>query len=155
MSEISNIDDKLKNSGVIITKKENPIVYVFILVASVVLGIFSTFIDNLQNLSLGLMFVAAVLAIIGLKGVVIPKRVLKYVPTNEKIVKKEYYYDNQERKEIEDCLKAKGFEMLKMLPQGKGSSLRVVLYTTASGSYSIAQLQHYVPYEYRPVYDAE
>lgn len=155
MSEILNIEDKLKSIEVIITKRKNPIVPVMILLLSVACGVYSMAAHNGENMGFGLLFIAIILAIIGLKGLVLPKKILKYMPTNEIITKKEFYYATGERKEVEDCLKAKGFEMLKCLPQGASSSLRVVLYTTGSGSYSIAQLQQYVPHEYIPVYDAE
>lgn len=155
MSEFVNIDDKLSNSKDIIAKRENPIVYVFILLASVATGIYSLMSQDGDNIAFGILFTAIVLALIGLKGVLLPRKVLKYAPTNERIVKQEYYYDGSERKEVEDCLKAKGFETLKLLPQGKGTTLRVILYTTISGSYTIGQLQNYVPYEYRPVLDVE
>ncbi|MEF9985888.1 MAG: hypothetical protein RSC28_01645 [Bacteroidales bacterium] len=155
MSEILNIDDRITSIEAIINKRENPIVYVFILLLAVASGIYSYTVDGNENIGLGLILAAVMLAVIGLKGLVLPKRILKYVPTGEKVIKKEYYYDSAERKEVEDCLKSKGFEMLKCLPQGKGTSLRVILYTTISGSYSFAQLQQYVPYEYKPVFDVE
>ncbi len=155
MSEILNIEDKLNNNKIIVRKKENPIIYVFILIVSVVLGIYSLGMHDNQNLGFTVLFLSVVFAVIGLKGLVIPRKIMKYSPTGEKLIKQEYYYDSGERKEVDDCLKNKGFQMLKVLPQGKGTGLRVILYTTSSGSFSVAQLQQYVPYEYKPVYDVE
>lgn len=155
MSEMLNIEERLHTNELVVNKKENPIIYVGILVASVALGVYSLFIGSGESTAFFVLFVAVVLAAIGLKGLFLPRKILKYGPTGEKLVKQEFYYDGGERKEVDDCLKSKGFEMLKLLPHGKGTTLRVILYSTASGSYSVAQLQQYVPYEYKPVYDVE
>lgn len=155
MSEILNIEEKLNSSTVVVRKKESPVVYIALLVVAVALGAYSLMAGSTENVSFALLFLSAVLALIGLKGVVIPRKLLKYAPTGESLNKQEFYYDNGERKEVEDCLRTKGFQMLKMLPQGKGTGLRVILYATSSGSYAVAQLQQYVPYEYKPVYDTE
>lgn len=155
MSEILNIEEKLNSSEVVIRKKESPVVYVALLVVAVALGAYSLMQGSPDNLNFALLFSSVIIALVGLKGVVIPRKLLKYAPTGESLNKQEYYYDSGERKEVEDCLRTKGFQMLKMLPQGKGTGLRVILYATSSGSYAVAQLQQYVPYEYKPVYDAE
>lgn len=154
MSEFLNIEDAVLSNKQVLKKKESPIIYALILALSIGVGIYSTKMDNNENLGFALLFLSIVLAIIALKGLLIPRKILIYTPTGEKIQKNEFYYDTNEKKEVYDCVRNKGFEMLNQLPKGKSNGIRVVYFKTHSNSFSLVQVHEYVPYEYVPTMEA-
>ena len=150
-----NIEDVIKSDELVAEVKEKPVVHTFILVAAAIMAYIATTFPESGNLGFAMTVVAVIVSLMGLKGIVWPKRYYKYKPTKEKIVRKEYYFDISQAPEVKKCIGAGNamlcMEMMEALPQTGKTSLRVIIYATASGSYLRSQMQKYVPYEYVPM----
>lgn len=149
------IEDIIKTDTLVSEIKEKPLVSTFILISSVVLGYLSVTFPENENLGFGMMVLSVVVALMGLKGVVWPKKHLEFKPTKERISRKEYYFDTNQVAAVQKCIAVDNpihrMEMLDSLPQNGGTGLRVIVYATKSGSYMKSQLQKYIPYEYIPM----
>lgn len=135
--------------------KKSPVVNVLVLVASAVAGYGLILLSDNENVSFAVMFIALIVAVVAMKGIFSPTQFYQYIPTKERIEKKEYYFDLQDMASVKSCLGQgdgkKMVEKLEKMPKDKGTSLRVILYATKSGSYMKYQMQKYIPYEYVPV----
>lgn len=150
-----NIEDIIKSDELVVEVKEKPLVHTFILVAAAVLAYTSTLFPESENLGFAMTVVAVIVSLMGLKGIIWPRRYYRYKPTKEKIVRKEYYFDINQAPDVKRCIGADNamlcIEMMEALPQTGKTSLRVIIYATNSGSYLRSQMQKYVPYEYVPM----
>ena len=150
-----NIEDIIKSDELVVEVKEKPLVHTFILVAAAVLAYVATLFPESENMGFAMTVVAVIVSLMGLKGILWPKRYYRYKPTKEKIVRKEYYFDINQSSEVKRCIGAGNamlcIEMMEALPQTGKTSLRVIIYATNSGSYLRSQMQKYVPYEYVPM----
>lgn len=150
-----NIEDIIKSDDAVVEVKEKPIASTVILVAAAVLAYLSITYTQNENVGFAMMFFSIVVALMGLKGVVWPRRYFKHKPTNETITKKEYYYDMTDLEAVKKCVNVSNplhsMDMLESLPQNGATSLRVIVYTTKSGNYHKVQMQKYIPYEYIPL----
>lgn len=148
------IEDIIRTSELVYEKKENPFIYTFILVAAVVLAYLSFTMSDNGNVAFAMTFVSIIVAVMGLKGVIWPKKHFMYKPTNEKLVRKEYYFDINRIAEVKKCMDVENprhcIAMMDSLVQDGATSLRVIMYSTKSGSFIQSQIQKYVPYEYIP-----
>ena len=152
---VMNIEDLIKQDGLVSEIKEKPFVSTFILVAAVALAYLSVTFPENENVGFAMMLLSVGIAIMGLKGVIWPKKHFEYKPTREKIAREEYYFDSQQVVAVQKCIAVDNpvhrMEMLESLPQNGGTGLRVIVYTTKSGSYMKSQMQKYIPYEYIPM----
>lgn len=150
-----NIEDILKNDDAVVEVKEKPVVSTVILVIAAVLAYLSVTYAHNENVGFAMMFFSIVVALMGLKGVIWPRKYFKCKTTDEKIVKKEFYYDIAEMDAVKKCVGVSNplhsIQMLESMPQHGATSLRVVVYSTKSGNYHKVQMQKYVPYEYIPL----
>lgn len=150
-----NIEEIMGNDQLVAEVKEKPVVYTFILVAAAVMGYLAfSFPDN-ENMSFAMTSLSVVVALMGLKGVIWPRKHYQYKPTKELIVRKEYYFHTNQMEAVKKCIEAGNplccIEMMEALPQDGSTSLRVIVYATKSGSYHKVQMQKYVPYGYVPM----
>lgn len=149
------IEDIIKTDTLVSEIKEKPLVSTFILIAAVGLGYLAVTFPENENLGFAMMFLSIVVALMGLKGVVWPKKHLEFKPTKERISRKEYYFDTTQVDAVHRCIAVDNpvhrLEMLESLPQNGGTGLRVIVYATKSGSYVKSQIQKYIPYEYIPM----
>lgn len=152
---IMNIEDIVRNDETVVEVKEKPVTSTVILVAAAVLAYMSVSYANNENVGFAMTFFSIVIAIMGLKGVIWPRKYFKHKITNEKIAKKEYYYDMTDLEAVRKCVNVSNplhsMSMLESLPQHGATSLRVIVYATKSGNYHKVQIQKYVPYEYIPL----
>ena len=150
-----NIEDIMDNDQLVAEVKEKPIVYTFILIAAVVMGYMSMSFPENENVGFAMTILSVVVALMGLKGVVWPRRHYQYKPTKERIIRKEYYFDSRQMDAVKRCVAISNplhcIQMMESLPQSGGTGLRVIIYATKSGSYHKAQIQKYIPYEYVPL----
>ena len=116
--------------------------------AGIVFGFLSIKMLGNGSLAYGIVFVCAILAIIGLKGIFIPKRILKYAKTGELIKKKELFFNIDEKNNVCDCVKNGNIDELLAIQQGDTGRIKVVLYSTPNHNYSVMQIFEYIPYEY-------
>lgn len=149
------IENIIMSDSNVAQTKNSPVVNIVVLLLAAVVGYLSTLFQGSENVSFAIVFIAIVTALIALKGIFAPKQYYQYTPTKEKIEKREYYFDLQDLGSVKGCIKDTDSKnlvsKLDSLPKDKGTSLRVVLYSTKSGSYTKYQMQKYIPYEYVPV----
>ena len=148
MENYGNVDASILADGNVKQGRQNPVVYVIILLAGIVFGFLSIKMLGNGNLAYGIVFVCAILAIIGLKGIFIPKRILKYAKTGELIKKKELFFNIDEKNNVCDCVKNGNIDELLAIQQGDTGRIKVVLYSTPNHNYSVMQIFEYIPYEY-------
>ena len=150
-----NIEELINKDELVVEIKEKPVVSTFILVAAVVLAYLSVTFPENGNVGFAMMLVSVAVALMGLKGMIWPKKYYQYKPTKEKIARKEYYYDAEQLVAVKKCVSVDNplhcMEMMESLPQNGSTSIRVIIYATKSGSYMKSQIQKYVPYEYIPL----
>lgn len=151
MSEIKNIDNVLSENHAIAVKTKNRLASIVILVGGCVVGYFSMTMPGNENLGFGLLFIGIILGIIGLAGVIKPRKYLCYTPTGEVLKEHLYYFDAADKKAVDTALKSGELNLLKLMTTKDSTNMRAIVYTTPSSSYSISQIQTYVPYEYVPV----
>ena len=148
MENYGNVDAKILADGNVKQERQNPVVYVIILLAGIVFGFLSIKILGNGSLAYGIVFVCAILVIIGLKGIFIPKRILKYAKTGEVLKKKELFFNIDQKGYVCDCIKNGNVDELFAIQQGDTGRIKVTLYSTPSHNYSVMQIFEYIPYEY-------
>lgn len=148
------IEEIIKTDELVTEAKEKPVVYTIILIAAVVLAYFSVKVPSNGGVGFAITFVSIIVAAMGLKGVIWPKKYYVYKPTKEKLVRKEYYFDMNQIEAVKKCVAVDNpkhsMDMIESLPRDGATSLRVIVYATKSGSYLKSQIQKYIPYEYVP-----
>lgn len=149
------IEDIIKSDDMVIVEKEKPIASTVILLAAAVLAYFSVTSAQNENVGFVMMLFSIIVALMGLKGVIWPRKYFKCKTSGEKIVKREYYYDIADVEAVKKCASVTNplhsIQMLESMPQTGATSLRVVAYSTKSGNYHKVQIQKYIPYEYIPL----
>lgn len=150
MSDYQNIKSIIDDNKDIITKKENAALPFIYLIAGLAVIILSFFIEAGANILFALLVVGIVLFIAGFISLCRPKRYKYYLPSNEKLKEYIYYFDSDDKKNVSEAIKSGNINLLKSL-KSASTNMRVVVYTTGSHSYSISQMQIYIPYEYVPV----
>ncbi len=148
MENYGNVDAKILADGNVKQGRQNPVVYVIILLAGIVFGFLSIKMLGNGSLAYGIVFVCAILAIIGLKGIIIPKKILKYAKTGEVLKKKELFFNIDQKGNVCDCVKNGNVDELLAIQQGDTGRIKVVLYSTPNHNYSVMQIFEYIPYEY-------
>ena len=76
-----------------------------------------------------------------------------YAPTNEKLVRTDMMFNIAEINRVEALVAAGDFKSLEKMPHSSASGLIVVVYSTKSRKFAMAQTLEYVPHEYQPVSD--
>lgn len=153
MSDFQNIKFIVDDNKDIVTKKENAALSFIYLIAGMAIVILSFLIEAGANIVFALLVVGIILFIAGLVSLCRPKRYKYYIPSNEKLKEYIYYFDSDDKKSVSEAIKSGNINLLKSL-KSTSTNMRVVVYTTGSHSYSISQMQIYVPYEYVPVEQA-
>ena len=69
--------------------------------------------------------------------------------TRQKYVKKEYFFGSELRSSIEKAIGSNP-SSLNLKEEGKGQSLKVVMFSSKSADKAYLQLFEYIPYEYQP-----
>lgn len=151
MEKYDNVDNRILTEEGVKKAKQNPLVYIIILLAGIVLGFAAIKMLDGGSLAYGIVFVCAILAIIGLKGIIIPKKILKYAKTGEIIKKSELFYNIDEKKDVCDCVNDGRIDDLLAIKQGETGRIKVVFYSTSNHNYSLMQIFEYIPYEYVPI----
>jgi hypothetical protein len=158
---IKNIDNEILNNKNISQKRKVPYVYIGMILLAIISGSLSANYTGNDNLGFGFSFIAFTLAAIGVLGVLIPRKIFVYLPTNERIYRKQYYlnYDHAEEVQKHFVVDAvndvvKYLNNLSSIDNNNvvgSSTIRVIVYYTHSGVYMSGQIHHYVPYEFVPM----
>ena len=101
------------------------------------------------------MLVGGVVALLGLIRLVMAftgKRPV-YGPTGETLTRKELFFEAQDRQALLAAFQAGDMEKIERIPHGHSSNVLLMIYTTPSGSCTLALVQEYVPHEFVAVTD--
>lgn len=105
------------------------------------------------NLAAGLLFGGVILA---LSGLVWTLRAATgstpvYAPTGEKLRHSERFYDLKDKRKLCAALESGSPEQLAGLAHSDSSGVVLTLYTTATGSFALAQVAEYIPHRFVPI----
>lgn len=157
--EIVNIDEEVHNNTDIDKIKRRSLIYPFFIIVAIALGVYSYEFSDNQDMSFSISFISFSLCAIGVLGLFIPRKVLSYMPTKEKLIRKQYYVNSSDKEFVSQHLKNGSLDIIKLLENeaaecaknnSNGSTIKVIVYYTLSGSFISTQIHEYVPYEFIP-----
>ncbi|MDD2595802.1 MAG: hypothetical protein PHD11_08325 [Bacteroidales bacterium] len=151
MNEIEFIDDAILKDASVSKTRKNPATSIALVVAGIILIIVAIVANSNADLSFGFMFAGFISVIVGIVGVFAAKGVMKYTPTNEKMIRKEMFFSTKDRNLVIECVGCGDIDRLSKMAVQNHSSLKIVAYYTATYSCVISQVQEYIPYQYVPV----
>ncbi|MBE9488593.1 MAG: hypothetical protein IMY73_05345 [Bacteroidetes bacterium] len=152
MENIKDIDKEIKCNNEIEVKKQISIFGIVLIIIGVIAMFYSEKLENL-NLDSALMLAGATFAICGIVKLFIFKRKYTLKSTKEVLHRKELYFTNSERAEIEDFIKNKNVDGIIKLSKESSSDIMIVIYYTPSNKYAFLQLNDYITYQYIPMQD--
>lgn len=159
VNTIQEIDHVVNSNKEINKARAVPYIYIAMIVVAICSGYASSQPSITDNMKFTFSFLAFALAAVGILGVVIPKRVMHYLPSKEKVIRKQFYLPSAKREEVIRSLQDHSRSVVKEVEdisatnsaQSTGAStIKVILYYTKSGSFISGQVFDYVPYEFVP-----
>ena len=158
MSNYPLLTDVLYHQDGVVARKKNPVFPLVVVAAGIGLSIWSLnapALEDSKNLSASLMLVGGVVALLGLIRLVMAFTGKKpvYGPTGETLTRKELFFEAQDRQALLAAFQAGDMEKIERIPHGHSSNVLLMIYTTPSGSCTLAQVQEYVPHEFVAVTD--
>lgn len=145
------IDTQILKENNITTVNKFPSTAIFIIVIAAVLGVYSLFVNNDSNTAMPLIFISAILLLVGIGKLFVIEKNYKYIPTGEVLDADIIYFEVSQREMVEKALANGEFRKLKELARNNSTlSLKVEIYSTHSESAGIYRLYVYVPHNYVP-----
>ena len=151
MNTFQNINEAILNIDDLYTKKINKSIFVILIVVGVCMLYASTKMPGIEILGVLLFCIAFGMIVMGLVGLAKPSETLYCKRTNEIMVKHVIYFDSVNKNVVRNAIKTGNKEALKLLSSGHNNNMRAIVYATPSYSYSVFQIQTFVPHEYVPV----
>lgn len=157
--QIQEIDKQIEDNKEIKKIRAVPYIYIFMVVLSIISGFLSSQFPHSENLRFTFSFITFGFGAVGIFGIVIPRRILNYIPSHEKIARKQYYIPSAKREEVMKSLNTHSASVVKLLEElsstnvnnsAGSSTIKVILYYTKTGSFISGQVYDYVPYEFVP-----
>lgn len=151
MKDITKREDFLALSGDIRITRKSRFVPVVMLLLGVALIVSAFMVDKeAHNLSTALLTAGFVLTIVGVVMCVCPGDKVIYEPTGERVHLKKRSHEQSVMPNVERAIVDGNVSALELLQAEGSGPLMSVCWSTHSGSFYAAQLQQYVPYEYKP-----
>lgn len=160
MSTYQSIDDAIYSTPdfQIIKKKKSPIMGIITTLVGIVAIVATQSSEALHdsaNLSAGVMFLGASLAIFGLVKSVVAisgkSCTPVYKPSGAKITRHKFYYDFAKRDKVCACVKAGDFTKLAAIERSESSAVMVVMYHSEDNQLLLAQVFEFVPHYHEPL----
>jgi len=151
MSGFENINSYITVLDGVYAKKVNKTTFVLLIIAGLCALFASTKLTGLYVVGVLLFCIAFGMIIIGLVGLTKPVERYFCKATKEPVEKQILYFDAADKEVVRAAIREGNKSVLKMISDGTGNSMRAVVYATPSYSYSVSQLQTYVPNEYVPI----
>lgn len=158
MSAINHIDETIANYESIRMKPKNPLPGILLAIAGTALIIMNYTVEGIAsnaNLSSGLVLLGTLAAIAGIIMLLIiflgKKGIPVYIPTGQKLDRREFYYDTSLRDKVCAFVTKGDFSSLSALPRSESSSLMAVVYSTPGNDIALAQVLEFVPHFYQPL----
>lgn len=147
MSEIKLINDAIydMDKSLIGSRRKKPLLSSIILI----LGLVCMMVPSLKSMMLlGLLLVltGVILLFIDLL-----QKQPYYIPTKEKLFKKELLFDMGKRDVIRKDVMNGDFSALEGVSQKEDGAIKVVVYKPKSGDILLTQVQEYIPHAYEPM----
>ena len=153
MSDFKNINEEITKLDDIYSKKMSKNLFVLLIIAGLCVLILSTRMSGLELLGVVLFCISFGMIIMGLVGLAKPAEMLYCKYTKEILVKDILYFDAADKNAVRAAIKEGNKASLKLLTNGQANNMRAIVYATPSYSYSVFQLQTFVPHEYVPIED--
>src|SRR5574344_759710 len=157
--QIQEIDKQIEDNKEIKKIRAVPYIYIFMVVLSIISGFLSSQFPHSENLRFTFSFITFGFGSVGILGIVIPRRILNYIPSKEKILRKQYFIPSVRRDEVMVGFNTHSASVVKLLEElsstnvnnsAGSSTIKVILYYTKTGSFISGQVYDYVPYEFVP-----
>lgn len=151
MTEFKNVEESILSSEDIYTKKTSKSLFILLVVAGIAVTVLAVKMSGIYFVGVILFCIALGMIILGLVGLSknVERIYCKY--TKELMVKQVIYFDAADKERMRTAIKEGDKDVIKSISKGTGNNMRAIVYATPSYSYSISQLQAYVPYRYVPV----
>lgn len=148
---ILTIERDVAQNPQVASRRSIPYIWALLLVAGVAAGAFSrTLTPDRADLSSALLFCGFAAAVVGLIGVVRPRRRLVWLPTGERVFRHSINLDPANRARIEQLIDKGDIDTLQTMRVDRSTSLMLTIYSTRSRSFGELQLFEYVPHQYVP-----
>ncbi len=151
MSDFKNINEEIFKLDDVYTKKVSKKMFALLVVAGLCAMVVSTKLAGLELLGVVLFCIALGMIIMGLVGMAKPSEMIYCKYTREILVKQTIYFDAADKNAVRAAIKEGNKETLKLISNGHSNNMRAIVYATPSYSYSVFQMQTFVPHEYVPV----
>ena len=150
-----NIDRLIEENNGKFKAKKSPVLAIAIIVAGLIVSYIPVLTELSKNSGIIVASTGILLILGGFFSTFFIKSAITYLPTNEKLKRKEYFFDQQVSAEaIDQMIKTEAFEeMEKLASKNPNAPHMVVSYRTASKSCAICQHFKFVPYQYEAVGD--
>ncbi|MDR0419728.1 MAG: hypothetical protein LBH34_05915 [Prevotellaceae bacterium] len=147
MSEIKLISDAIydMDKSLIGFRRKKPLLSSIILILGIVCMIISS-LKSMIPLGLLLVLTGAILLFIDLL-----QKQPYYVPTKERLLKKELLFDMGKRDVVRKNVMDGDFSALESVSQKEDGAIKVVIYKPKSEDILLAQVQEYIPHTYEPM----
>lgn len=150
MNQTVSIDEVVATNKDIVRKRGNVVPALAIFIIGSAMLAFSIIEKTNLNLSSSLLFIGAIIALIGVIMLLKPRKYLYCLSLHEPVTRKEMFFDVRDRSKASELLEAGKIDQAMLLAQKDSAPVRIVLYCCRSGKFQAAQIQEYVPYEYVP-----
>ena len=150
-----NIDRLINENNGKFKAKKNPTIAIILILTGLITSYTTVFFSFPKETGIIVASTGILLILGGFFSTFFIKSTITYLPTNEKLKRKEYFFDQQVSAEaIDRMIKTEAFEeMEKLASKNPNAPHMVVSYRTASKSCAICQHFKFVPYQYEAVGD--
>ncbi len=148
-----NLDKLIEENAGKFQVKRNPLLAIVLIVAGLVLAYIPVATDLPKNVDIVVASVGILIIIFGFCATFICQSNIIYLPTKEKLKKKEFCFDKDfSSDEIEKMMRQKDFDKMQELSSKNPNAQHVVVtYQTPTKSCVICQHFKFVPYQYEPI----
>lgn len=141
----------LENNNIIL-KRNFPYISISLLVAANVLLAIALGMGVENNAKMPILMIAFILATIGIIKLFITSKSLIYQPTNEKLRKRELFFELSMKEPVTKMVEKEDIDYLQSKDRMNDNlPIKVTLYATASKSIIICRAYHFIPYSYEPI----
>lgn len=154
---MKTIEEYLNSEPIFEKKKNNPLISVLIIVASIVILILSLQMSAGDSVRMLLLSVGILGILVG-AGLFIGQCCsshYEYSPTHSKMKRYHRYIDSDNRQLCRDILSNKDMTKLSGVQTCASSSFMLVFYLSVDKQFGVVQLQEYIPHNFEPTTEVE
>ncbi len=141
----------LENNNIIL-KRKFPYIPLFLFVTTIVLLAIALGMGVENSAKMPTLMIAFILATIGIIKLFITSKSLIYQPTNEKLTKRELFFELSMKELVSNMVEKEDIDyLLSKDRMNDNLPIKVTLHATASKSIIICRAYHFVPYSYEPI----